>query len=147
VDDVTWGALALTLTLVGGLWTFYAFRNRGVASGLRGAGLTLLPAAAWMTGTLEMFTDIGGAVADWATHVALSPVVWAGIVLAGISVLLFGASSALSKRGSGGAPDAAPATEGKREKKALPKASSKGAPAIDDDMADIEAILRKRGIT
>jgi hypothetical protein len=146
VDDVTWGALTLTLTLIGGLWTFYAFRNRGVASGLRGAGLTLLPAAAWMTGTLEMFTDIGGAVADWAAHVALSPVVWAGIVLAGISVLLFGASSALNKRG-GGQPDAAPVTEGKREKKALPKASGRGAPAIDDDMADIEAILRKRGIT
>jgi len=33
------------------------------------------------------------------------------------------------------------------EKKALPKASGRGAPAIDDDMADIEAILRKRGIT
>jgi hypothetical protein len=146
VDDVTWGALTLTLTLIGGLWTFYAFRSRGVASGLRGAGLTLLPAAAWMTGTLEMFTDIGGAVADWAAHVALSPVVWAGIVLAGISVLLFGASSALSKR-SGDGTDAAPATEGKREKKALPKASGKGAPAIDDDLADIEAILRKRGIT
>ena len=75
-----------------------------------------------------------------------SPVVWAGIVLAGISVLLFGASSALSKR-SGGETEATPAAEGKREKKALPKASGKGAPAIDDDMADIEAILRKRGIT
>ena len=147
VDDVTWGALTLTLTLIGGLWTFYAFRNRGVASGLRGAGLTLLPAAAWMTGTLEMFTDIGGAVGDWATHLVFSPTVWAGILLAGISVLLFGASSALRERGRGGKPGATPAAEGKRKKKALPKASSQGAPAIDDDMADIEALLRKRGIT
>ncbi len=148
MDDVTWGALTLTLTLLGGLWTFYAFRRRGVASGLRGAGLTLLPAAAWMTGTLEMFTDIGGAVADWATHLVFSPVVWAGIVLAGISVLLFGASSALRERGRGGKPGAEPGAEPKkRDKKALPKASGPGAPAIDDDMADIEAILRKRGIT
>ena len=38
VDEVTWGALTLTLTLIGGLWTVYAFRRRGVASGLRGAG-------------------------------------------------------------------------------------------------------------
>jgi hypothetical protein len=147
VDDVTWGALTLTLTLIGGMWTFYAFRRRGVASGLRGAGLTLLPAAAWMTGTLEMFTDIAGTVGDWATHLVFSPTVWAGIVLAGISVLLFGASSALRGRGRGGKPGVAPGPEGRRDKKALPKASGPGAPAIDDDMADIEAILRKRGIT
>ena len=123
VDDVTWGALTLTLTLLGGLWTFYAFRSRGVASGLRGAGLTLLPAAAWMTGTLEMFTDIGGAVGDWATHLVFSPIVWAGIVLAGISVLLFGASSALRERGRGGKPGAAaaPAEPAKREQEGAPE--------------------------
>jgi hypothetical protein len=149
VDDVTWGALTLTLTLIGGLWTIYAFRNRGVASGLRGAGLTLLPAAAWMTGTLEMFTDIGGAVADWATHLVFSPVVWAGIVLAGISVLLLGTSGALRERGRGGKPGAVPADGEKkpRKKKELPPSSGPAAPPLDDDMADIEAILRKRGIT
>ena len=148
VDDVTWGALTLTLTLLGGFWTWFAFRRRGVASGLRGAGLTLLPAAAWMTGTLEMFTDIGGAVGDWATHLVFSPVVWAGIVLAGVSVLLFGVSGAMRERGRGGKPGAATAAEAQaREGKALPEGSGQGAPAIDDDMADIEALLRKRGIT
>jgi hypothetical protein len=146
VDEVTWGALTLTLTLIGGLWTVYAFRRRGVASGLRGAGLTLLPAAAWMTGTMEMFTEIGGAIGDWATHLVFSPVVWAGIVLAGISVLLLGASSALRERGRGGKPGA-PREATSRKGKALPPSSGPPAPAIDDDMADIEAILRKRGIT
>jgi hypothetical protein len=146
VDEVTWGALTLTLTLIGGLWTVYAFRRRGVASGLRGAGLTLLPAAAWMTGTMEMFTEIGGAIGDWATHLVFSPVVWAGIVLAGISVLLLGASSALRERGRGGKPGA-PREATSRKDKALPPSSGPPAPAIDDDMADIEAILRKRGIT
>ena len=56
VDDVTWGALTLTLTLLGGIWTWLAFRRRGVVSGLRGAAFTLLPAAAWLTGTLQLFT-------------------------------------------------------------------------------------------
>ena len=147
VDDVTWGALTLTLTLIGGLWTFYAFRNRGVASGLRGAGLTLLPAAAWMTGTLEMFTDIGGAVGDWATHLVFSPTVWAGIVLAGISVLLFGASSALRERGRGGKPGAAPAAEGKREKKALPEGVEPGRSRDRRRHGRHRGLLRKRGIT
>ena len=66
------------LTALGAAWTWYAFRNRGAASGLRGAGLTLLPPAAFLTGTLEMFTEIGGSVVDWATSLVLSPIVWAG---------------------------------------------------------------------
>ena len=101
MDDVTWAALTAVLTALGAAWTWYAFRNRGVASGLRGAGLTLLPPAAWLTGTLEMFTEIGGSVADWATHLVLSPVVWAGIVLTGLSVVLLGSSAALRERGRG----------------------------------------------
>ena len=151
VDDVTWGALTLTLTLLG----------RSVDRSTRSAGAgsrrvcaapasRCCPRPRWMTGTLEMFTDIGGAVADWATHLVFSPVVWAGIVLAGISVLLFGASGAMRERGRGGKPGAArrDAEPQKREEEgAARQASGRGAPAIDDDMADIEALLRKRGIT
>jgi len=153
VDDVTWGALTLTLTLVGGLWTWFAFRNRGVASGVRGAGLTLLPAAAWLTGTMEMFTEIGGSVADWATHLALSPTVWVGIVLAGGAALLLFASSVLRSRGAGEeSRPPRPAVghggeTGDAARPALGRPDSMGAPAIDDDLADIEALLRKRGIT
>lgn len=148
MDDVTWGALTLTLTLIGATWTWFAFRRRGLASGLRGAGLTLLPAAAWLTGTLEMFTEIGGSVADWATHLVFSPLVWAGIMLAGLSVLLLGTSSALRRRGRGGAPQVeASGGTTPRERPALGGSPQRGAPAIDDDLADIEAILKKRGIT
>ena len=103
VDEVTWGALTLTLTAIGAVWTWFAFRRRGVASGLRGAAFTLLPPAAFLTGTLEMFTEIGGSVADWATHLVLSPVVWLGIVLAGVSGVLFVVSGALRARQGGDA--------------------------------------------
>ena len=146
VDDVTWGALTLALTGLGAAWTWFAFRRRGLASGLRGAGFTLLPLAALMTGTLEMFTEIGGSVADWATSLVFSPVVWLGIVLAGISVVLFGVSGALRERGRGGPAETKAA--GKADSKGeLPPSKTKGEPLLDDDMADIEAILRKRGIT
>lgn len=148
MDDVTWGALTLTLTLIGATWTWFAFRRRGLAFGLRAAGLTLLPAAAWLTGTLEMFTEIGGSVADWATHLVFSPLVWAGVMLAGLSVLLLGGSSALRKRGRGGAPQVeASGWTTPRGRPALGDSQQRGAPAIDDDLADIEAILKKRGIT
>lgn len=150
MDEVTWGALTLTLTLLGGLWTWFAFRRRGVASGLRGAGLTLLPAAAWLTGTLELFTEVGGAVAEWATRLVLSPTVWAGIVLAGLSGVLLATSGALRERGRGGRPESRRAgstpVAGRAAGRALPRSTGAAAP-LDDDMADIEAILRKRGIT
>lgn len=142
MDEVTWAALTAALTALGAAWTWYAFRHRGVASGLRGLGLTLLPPAAWLTGTMEMFTRIGGAVTGWATGLVLNPLVWAGIVLAGLSVVLLGTASALQSRGRGG--QRLP-RETRRE---LPsRARSKGEPALGDDLGDVEDILKRHGIT
>lgn len=143
MDDVTWGALTLTLTLLGGIWTWIAFRRRGIASGLRAAGFTLLPAAAWLTNTLEMFTKIASAISFWALHLAFDPFVWIGVVLAGISATLIVVSGALRTRQLGG----------KRGRKTgeLPPSSQRGTPVLrdagDDGMDEIEAILRKRGIS
>lgn len=150
MDEVTWGALTLTLTLLGAAWTWLAFRRRGVASGLRGAGLTLLPAAAWLTGTMEMFTEIGGSVADWATSLVFSPRVWIGIALAGTATLLLVVSGALRERERTRTQTEEPhEVKGRstRRDKQLPASGGQPAAPLDDDMADIEAILRKRGIT
>ncbi|HEX5861399.1 MAG TPA: hypothetical protein VFY58_06125 [Nocardioides sp.] len=138
MDEVTWGALTLTLTALGAVWTWLAFRRRGLAAGLRGAAFTLLPPAAFLTGTLEMFTEIGGSVADWATHLVLSPVVWLGIVLAGLSVVLFVVSGTLRSR---------QLSSGEARPSELKTSDQKTTPVVDDDLAEIEAILRKRGIT
>ena len=146
MDDATWAALALTLTVLGAVWTWHAFRRRGVASGLRGAGLTLLPVAAYLTDTLRMFTRIGTAVGDWVAGLVLSPSVWAGIVVAGVAAVLLVVSGVLRDRERSqavGAPGG-PAVGSRR---------GKGEPAIgspdggDEELADIEALLRKRGIS
>lgn len=154
MDEVTWAALTAVLTALGAAWTWYAFRHRGVASGLRGAGLTLLPPAAYLTGTLEMFTEIGGSVLDWATNLVLNPLVWAGIVLAGLSVLLLGSSAMLRKRGRGlepGDADQPRRAAAATDRAKLHPGPDRGEPAIgssdDPDLADIEAILKRRGIT
>ncbi|MDN4161529.1 hypothetical protein [Nocardioides abyssi] len=154
MDDATWAALALTLTVLGAVWTWHAFRKRGVASGLRGAGLTLLPVAAYLTDTLRMFTRIGTAVGDWVSGLVLSPSVWAGIAVAGVAAVLLVVSGILRDRERARAVDGTPAapdravSSGRGER----KGERKGEPAIggadgDDDLADIEALLRKRGIT
>ena len=149
VDEVTWAALTLTLTAVGAVWTWFAFRRRGLASGLRGVAFTLLPPAAFLTGTLEMFSEIGGSVADWATHLVFSPVVWLGIVLAGVSGVLFVVSGALRARQADAHPGRDLGTGHAAARRGeLGAASGRGGePAVDDDMAEIEALLRKRGIT
>jgi hypothetical protein len=144
VDDAAWAALTLSLTVAGGIWTWFAFRNRGLASGARALGFTLLPLAAYLTKTLQMFTNIAQEIGDWATHLVFSPVVWVGIVLAGLSVVLIGGSARLRAREVGSTGTA------RDTRKSLPTTGpgGKGQPALaeDDAMAEIEALLRKRGI-
>jgi hypothetical protein len=153
VDEVTWAALAAVLTALGAAWTWYAFRHRGVASGLRGAGLTLLPAAAWLTGTLEMFSEIGGSITDWATDLVFSPQVWAGVILSGLAVVLLVVSGILRDRalaaGGAGKPGKKQAAVGSDKRAGLPASSqgSTGPLADDDDLSEVEAILRRRGIS
>lgn len=159
MDDVTWAALTLTLTAIGGLYTWFAFRRRGIAAGLRGASFTLLPLAAFLTDTLRMFTRIGEAVADWAVGLVLSPTVWAGIALAGLAVVLYVVSGFLIRRQLGTTAKTPDGTAGKKARKKEPAAAPEGRragelgaskpaePALDDDLADIEALLRRRGIT
>ncbi len=148
IDSSTWQALGLTLTVVGLLLSVLLWRRRGPASGLRGVAWALLPAAAGLTGTLHLLWDIGDSVASWAAKLVFSPVVWAGIVLAGVSVVLFGVSGAMRARGVGSTAATKTAKPGKQAKE-LPEQRSarKAEPAVkDDDMDDIEAILRKHGI-
>ena len=65
-------------------------------------GLTLLPVAAWLTGVLELLTEIGGAIGDWAVDLAFSPTMWLGTALGGLAVVLLVVSGFLAKRGGGG---------------------------------------------
>lgn len=152
MDEATWAALAATLTVLGLVWTYVSYQRRGVAGGMRALGFTTLPVAAWLTGTLEMFTEIAGSVTDWATGLVFSPITWTGIGLGGFGILLIVISGYLRDRQiARGQDTTGPAPSTKKAKKGeLPEATSTreraSAPAVDDDLADIEAILKRRGI-
>jgi hypothetical protein len=141
-DFVTWGAFACVLSALGGVLSWLAWRRRGLAAALRGLGWSVLPIAAWLTGTLHLAANLAGDVANWAVGLVLSPVVWLGIVLAGVAVVLFGVSGAMRARGIG-------TRERKREQ--LPPQRRAATPAGQDagldGMDDIEAILKKHGIS
>jgi hypothetical protein len=138
-DSAAWGALAFAISTLLGVVTFFRWRRSGLAAGLRGAGWTILPIAAWLTGVLELGFDIADSVGHWAIHLVFSPVVWLGIVLAGVSGVLFGAAALLGRGRRGSAPAAVEAP------KDAGRARSGG--VFDDDLGDIEAILRKHGIS
>lgn len=142
IDTITWQALTLVLTIAGLVSTGLIWRARGPVSGLRMLAVALLPAAAYLTGTLRLLWEIGDAFVTWATRLAFSPTVWIGVVLAGISVALFLTAGMLRRRGMGAAA--------RPREKALPADASRRpakAPQQDDDMADIEAILKRHGIS
>jgi hypothetical protein len=138
-DSAAWGALAFALSTLLGVVTFFRWRHRGLAAGVRGTAWTILPVAAWLTGVLELGFDVADSVGRWAVHLVFSPVVWLGMVLAGVSAVLFGVSAVLGNRGTrrvrgtGTTPPALP-------KRAAHETG-------DDDLGDIEAILRKHGIS
>jgi len=151
VSEATWLALATVLTLLGLGWTFFALRRRGAVSATRALGVTLLVPAAYLTGTLELAGDIAVDVADWARGLVFSPVVWTGVGIFGLAVVLIVVSGFLRSRGVGQAHrtrDTRAAEAGRRPAGEVGAPSAgRGEPVLDDDLADIEAILKRRGIS
>ena len=147
LDYTTWQALGLTLTLLGLVLSVLVWRRRGAASGLRGVAWSLLPLAAALTGTLRLLWRVGDAVVDWAVRLVFSPVVWLGIVLAGVSVVLFVVSGVLRKRSPAGKGRTA-RKQVTAERSSAPATRSYTAPAAEEGLEDdIEAILRRHGIS
>ena len=153
IDAATWQALGLVLTLVGLGISALVWARRGPARGLRGVAWSLLPLAAGLTGVLRLAWEIADSVLHWAARLVFSPVVWLGLVVAGVSVALFVVSGWMLRRTSPSRSE--PAGVGAPGGKALPRSrrpaagtepGSTGSATAGDDMADIEEILRKHGI-
>ena len=145
---MSWGALALSLSVVGGIYTWWALRHRGVVAAVRGAGLTLLPIAAWLTGLLQVVGEIGDSLSNWLARLVFSPSTWLGMIIGFVAIVLIGGARMVARRGQ---PDKAD----KPDKSAVRRTPSPKAvaltkstdPLIDDEMAEIQAILKKRGIS
>ena len=140
---MSWGALALALTALGGIYTWWALRHRGFAAAVRAAGITLLPMAAWMTGLLQVFGTVTNAFAHFVVRLVFSPVVWLGVIVFVVAFVLIGASNFVSRRQE-------PEPRTRKRRTDTPKAvgpTTKADPLIDDEMAEIQAILKKRGIS
>jgi hypothetical protein len=174
-DKIAWLPLCAGLTGLGLVLSLLVIRRRGLGSGLRVAALSLLPLAAYLTGSIEMFWKMGVAVGDFAKGFVFSPRVWAGIAVAGLAVVLFVASGPLRRRSvkqgtpkqaagqAAGAAGTLPAAAGGKQLATRPDPRTSAGATVpaqtpvkarrgknaddDDDLGDIEDILRRHGIT
>ena len=158
--------LCAGLTALGLVLSYLVMRRRGLGSGLRGAAWSLLPLAAYLTGSIKMFWKIGVAIADFAKGFVFSTEVWSGIAVAGVAALLFVVSGPLRRRrGKRGqdqqavgakadtaagreiAPRTASVATTEPARTPVKARKGKNAAGDDDDLGDVEDILRRHGIT
>ena len=164
-SQIPWFFLCGGLTAVGLIGSWFALRRRGPRAAARWLAWALLPIALYLIGILQVLWRFGVAIGDFFSGVAFSPKVWSGVILVGISLVLFVVTGGLrgrSKRKQARAePDSqAPATRAlgaappaaasagmaSRPKTAPVPAKRKGA-ADDEDFGEVAAILKRHGIS
>jgi hypothetical protein len=102
-------------------------------------GWAIAPWAAWLLGMFTLGWRVGDAFGDWGQRFVFNPAAWLGLIGAGVSVALIWVGL---RFGSGG--EEGEAESPRRRRRAVESGSgSSGSGEFDD----IEAILKKRGIT
>lgn len=157
--------LCIGLSLIGVIVVALAWRRGHRGRVVQGIGLALAPTALYFTGLLSLLWNAVVATAGWASRILFTPAVWFGITLLGVCVVLWVIGGLLAKRSAGRAPaladrkrpglpaaksraggQAGSPAKGQARGQARGQAPAKQAAPVDDDMAEIEAILKSRGI-
>ena len=145
--------LCVGLTLLGIIATGIAWRRGNKGRVVQGVGLALAPIALYFSGLLRLLWNGIVAVGTWASTLIFSPAIWLGMALLGLCVVLWVVGGFVARRSRAAAP-AAPAkgATGRPTATALPakgksgQAPARNQPEVDPELAEIEALLKSRGI-
>jgi cytochrome c oxidase assembly factor CtaG len=158
--SIATGTTCLIVTIVGLILSAWAWRAKGARSGLRGVAWSLLPIVMYLTGAIRLVGRLGSAIVTFAGSFVFSPKAWLGVILFFIAALLFLITGGIPLLQGGRKRDRRRKQQEARrprEHDAASQATSGrsgagGAQAThagdksEDDLSDIEDILRRRGI-
>lgn len=168
-SDVVLLPLCIGLALLGVIVAGVAWRKGSRGRVVQGVALALAPIALYFTGLLRLLWDAVVAVVGWATSIIFTPSMWFGISLLALCLVLWVVGGLLTRRSAakGGTPtvsgaakpavgagtttggrsaDAGASATGARPAKRGAAKSPAPAADVDPEMAEIEAILKNRGI-
>ncbi len=115
-----------------------AWRRGEHARAARRFGWAIAPWAAWLLGLFTLGWRVGDAFGDWGQRFVFNPAAWLGFIAGGVAVVLLWAGYRFGGDAEGDE------TESPRKRR---RAVESGSGSGSDEFADIEAILKKRGIT
>jgi hypothetical protein len=146
--------LCVGLTLVGVVVALFAFRRGKRGRAVQGLALALAPVGLYFTGLLRLVWDAVVALVRWATGNVFDLGAWVGFGVLALSIVLWVVGGVLARR-TRQAAKTVPAASTKPGQVSTGKVPAGKAPARrpaaapaeqDDDMAEIEALLKSRGI-
>jgi hypothetical protein len=142
--DVVLLPLCIGLALLGVIATGVAWRRGNKGRVVQGVALALAPIGLYFSGLLRLLWNGIVAVVSWASALIFSPAVWFGMGLVGVCLVLWVVGGIAARR----AKPAVKATSGPSSKAGLPAKGRAPAkqPPVDEEMAEIEALLKSRGI-
>jgi hypothetical protein len=164
--SIATGTTCLIVTIVGLILSAWAWKAKGARSGLRGVAWSLLPIVMYLTGAIRLVGRLGSAIVNFAGGFVFSPKAWLGVILFFIAALLFIVTGGIPLLRGGrkrqrrkekerrmrtgdtgtqaGPPVPAGNAPGARPPAGPPSGPQPGAP--EDDLSDVQEILRRRGI-
>jgi hypothetical protein len=164
-NSIAWFPICVGLTAVGLVLSWFAFRRRGLRSGIRGVAWSLIPIALYLTGSILLVGRIGSAIVQFASAFVFSPKTYAGVILLALALVSFVVSGGiplvsskkrrarkkeLKQQGkAGGEPKAATGPGNRAVAQVGAAKQSQGGKGGDADTGlddDVMEILRRRGI-
>ncbi|MGH3384673.1 MAG: hypothetical protein ACRDO1_08870 [Nocardioidaceae bacterium] len=145
------GALSVLVGVVGGVLlvcSVLLVRRRGWRRGVGVAGAGLMLLGLSLSGLID-------ALARALSILSFNPLRWIGLAAAVLGFAMLSWSGIIPRRRKGRTREAAPVESGREHRPEVgprpvdPSADAPAAdaPAVDDDLAEIEEILRRRGIS